>query len=210
MQIDYRTIAREGETEEVIRKSRFICHLRRTENEEEAFTFLDEIKKEHYKATHNCSAYLIGEQDQIQRANDDGEPSGTAGVPMLEVLKKNDLKNVTAIVTRYYGGIKLGAGGLIRAYSGAVSNALQTIGLVERKRMQELYLTVPYPLSGKVENDLRESSYILKDISYMEQVTFICLVPVDQKETFQQQFTEATNGQGVFLEKEQTFIEISI
>src|SRR5699024_9749552 len=116
----------------------------------------------------------------------------------------------TSIAPLYYGGTKLGAVGLIRAYSGAVSNALQTIGLVERKRMQELYLTVPYPLSGKVENDLRESSYILKDISYMEHVTFICLVPVDQKETFLQQFTEATNGQGVFLEKEQTFIEISI
>lgn len=116
----YYTIAENSEYEIVIRGSRFICSLQRVENEEEAKAFIQTIKKEHWKATHNCSAYLIGDRDEIQRAHDDGEPSGTAGVPMLEVLKKNELKYVVAVVTRYFGGTKLGAGGLIRAYSKSV------------------------------------------------------------------------------------------
>ncbi len=112
----YFTVKQRGEHEIVIQKSRFIAHFARVETEEEAQDFIQEIKKQHWSATHNCSAYLIGEQDQIQKANDDGEPSGTAGVPMLEVLKKRELKDTVVVVTRYFGGIKLGAGGLIRAY----------------------------------------------------------------------------------------------
>ncbi|PDM36799.1 YigZ family protein, partial [Bacillus cereus] len=100
----------------VIQKSRFICYVSRATTEEEAQEFIQKIQKQNWNATHNCSAYLIGEQDQIQKANDDGEPSGTAGVPMLEVLKKRGLKDTVVVVTRYFGGIKLGAGGLIRAY----------------------------------------------------------------------------------------------
>ncbi len=105
---EYKSIKETGEHEIVIQKSRFIAHLKRTETEEEAILFIDKIKKKHWNATHNCSAYLIGENDLIQKANDDGEPSGTAGVPMLEVLKKRQLKDTTVVVTRYFGGIKLG------------------------------------------------------------------------------------------------------
>ena len=198
MEIDYRTIANNGTFEEVIRKSTFICHLKRTDSEEEALAFIEEIKKEHYKATHNCSAYVIGENNDIQRANDDGEPSGTAGLPMLEVLKKNDLKNVTAVVTRYFGGVKLGAGGLIRAYGGSVSQALKELKIVDRILMQQIHLTVPYTLSGKVENDLRDSVYILEDTQYTDEVTFICLVKRDEVKTFMELYTNLTNANADF------------
>lgn len=108
----YLTIKDEGEHEIVIQKSRFIGYVKRTETAEEAQQFIQQIKKKHYQATHNCSAYMIGEQNLTQKANDDGEPSGTAGIPMLEVLKKMDLKDTCVVVTRYFGGIKLGAGWL--------------------------------------------------------------------------------------------------
>jgi len=113
--VTYRTIRQDGETEIEIKKSRFICSLKRIQSEDEAKAFIQALKKEHWKANHHCSAYVLGENHEIQRSSDDGEPSGTAGVPILEVLKKNDLINMVAVVTRYFGGTKLGAGGLIRA-----------------------------------------------------------------------------------------------
>lgn len=203
----YRTIKENGIHEIVIRKSRFICHLKRTESEEDALAFIDAIKKEHWKATHNCSAYLIGERNEIQRAHDDGEPSGTAGVPMLEVLKKNELKDVTAVVTRYFGGIKLGAGGLIRAYSGSVSEALKEIGIVERRLQQEIRLTVAYPLSGKLENSLRESEYTLKDTEYTDKVTFVCLVDEEDINRFKDETTDWLSAQGEYALGEKRYTE---
>ncbi|WP_368317719.1 YigZ family protein, partial [Listeria monocytogenes] len=121
----YLTIHSDGKHEIIIEKSRFICHIKRDTTENEAHSFIQAIKKEHRHATHNCSAYIIGENDQFQKAHDDGEQSGTAGVPMLEVLKKKALKNGAAVVTRFFGGTKLGAGGLVRAYGSAVSEAIQ-------------------------------------------------------------------------------------
>ena len=141
----YFTIYQNGEHQIEIKKSKFICHLFRIENEEQAKEYIAKIKKEHYKANHNCSAYMLGENFEIQRSSDDGEPSGTAGVPMLEVLKKNQLQNTLAIVTRYLGGIKLGAGGLIRAYSTSVSEALKEIGIVQGKLQQILDIIIDYP-----------------------------------------------------------------
>lgn len=210
MQVDYKTIATNGAAEEVIRKSLFICHLKRTHTEEEAAEFIAAIKKEHAKATHNCAAYVIGENDEHQRANDDGEPSGTAGIPMLEVLKKNELKNVTAVVTRYFGGIKLGAGGLIRAYSGSVANALSEIGIVERKRMKEIDLTVSYPLSGKVEKELQETGVPVQETIYTDTVTYRCLVEPNGEASFEKQFIDSTNGTAIFEEREILYIEMPI
>ena len=119
-----RLIAGPGEHELEIKKSRFICSIDRAESEAEARAFHERLKKKYWDANHNCLAYLIGERNEFQKANDDGEPSGTAGVPMLEVLKKRKLINTVAVVTRYFGGTKLGAGGLIRAYGQSVSNRL--------------------------------------------------------------------------------------
>lgn len=191
----YYTIEQDGQFELEIKKSRFICHLKQVTTETDAQTFIQAVKKEHSKANHNCVAYLIGEQDEIQRAYDDGEPSGTAGVPMLEVLKKKQLKNVVVVVTRYFGGIKLGAGGLIRAYGKAVSQGLVEIGVVERRLHTQITVVVAYPASGKLENSLREANYTIKDVIYSEVVSFVCLVDQEHLNAFQEEVIEWLNGQ---------------
>lgn len=194
----YYTIEQDGQFELEIKKSRFICHLKQVTTETDAQTFIQAVKKEHSKANHNCVAYLIGEQDEIQRAYDDGEPSGTAGVPMLEVLKKKQLKNVVVVVTRYFGGIKLGAGGLIRAYGKAVSQGLVEIGVVERRLHTQITVVVAYPASGKLENSLREANYTIKDVLYSEVVSFVCLVDQEHLNAFQEEVIEWLNGQASF------------
>lgn len=203
----YFTVKSRGEHEIVIEKSRFICHIQRAVSEEEAQAFIQSIKKQHWNATHNCSAYLIGEHDLIQKANDDGEPSGTAGVPMLEVLKKRKLKDTVVVVTRYFGGIKLGAGGLIRAYGKSVSEAINHVGIVERCLMRTMHTTIDYTWLGKVENELRVSSFQLKDIHYAEDVIFETYVEETQKEQFIEWMTELTNGKSVTKEGELIYLE---
>lgn len=203
----YLTVVGEGTHEIVIEKSRFICHLSRVSTEEEAQNFINHIKKQHWNATHNCSAYVIGENDQIQKANDDGEPSGTAGVPMLEVLKKRNLKDTCAVVTRYFGGIKLGAGGLIRAYGKSVSEGLNHVGVVERKLMRVMHTTVNYTWLGKLENELRESPYQIKDIHYADDVEFETYVKESEKQAFTKWITELTNGKSENREGIQVYLE---
>ncbi len=206
----YYTVRGYGEHEIVIQKSRFIAHFDRVESEEEAQAFIDKIKKKNWNATHNCSAYLIGEHDHIQKANDDGEPSGTAGVPMLEVLKKRGLKDTVVVVTRYFGGIKLGAGGLIRAYGGAVSEGLDVIGIVQRTLMQVVHTRIEYPLLGKVEHSLRESIYDIKTIDYLEQVDVQTYVEFGQVDAFTEWMTDLTNGQAVIAKGEELYLETLI
>ncbi|MGP6140100.1 MULTISPECIES: YigZ family protein [unclassified Jeotgalibaca] len=203
----YYTIAENGEYEIIIRGSRFICTLERVDTEDDAKAFVQRIKKEHWKATHNCSAYLIGDLDEVQRAHDDGEPSGTAGVPMLEVLKKNDLKYVAAVVTRYFGGTKLGAGGLIRAYSKSVSSALKEIGIVERAIQVPVSCTVSYSASGKLENNLLQSTYTVIDTTYTDQVTFTVGIPTDNVEIFQAEMIDFMNGNISFEMGEPQYVE---
>ncbi|MED3909947.1 YigZ family protein [Peribacillus simplex] len=207
MLTQYLTVAGRGEHEIVIEKSRFISHIARVETEDAAQVFIQEIKKKHKDATHNCSAYMIGEQNQIQKALDDGEPSGTAGVPILEVLKKKDLKDTAVVVTRYFGGIKLGAGGLIRAYSKATSEGINTTGVVIRKLMRVISTTVDYTWLGKLENELRSSIYQIKEIQYLDQVNILVYVEETQKETYTAWITELTNGQGHITEEEMLYLE---
>lgn len=206
----YRTVKTLGQHEIVIQKSRFICFLNRATTEEEAQAFIEKIKKEHWNATHNCSAYIIGEHDDIQKANDDGEPSGTAGVPMLEVLKKRNLKDTVVVVTRYFGGIKLGAGGLIRAYGGAVSEGLKAVGIVERRLMQVMQTTVDYTWLGKLENELRQSPYQIKEIHYLEQVEIETYVEANDVEAFRQWMINLTNGQANIQAEETEYLEYDI
>lgn len=201
------TIKQDGEYEVIIQKSKFIAHFKRVTSEEEAQTFIQAIKKAHWNANHNCSAYIIGERSEFQKANDDGEPSGTAGLPMLEVLRKRALKDTAVVVTRYFGGIKLGGGGLIRAYGGTVSEGLDAIGIVERIVMQRLTLTVDYGWIGKVENELRQSSYLLDDIVYTDRVTFHVSVPVEATETAIAWLVDLTNGQGELEARGEHIIE---
>jgi uncharacterized YigZ family protein len=203
----YYTVKGYGEHEISIQKSRFICYINRAATEEEAQAFIQQIKKKHWDASHNCSAYLIGEQDLIQKANDDGEPSGTAGVPILEVLKKRKLKDTIAVVTRYFGGIKLGAGGLIRAYGSSTSEALNAIGIVERKLTRVMHTRIDYTWLGKVENELRNSHFQLKEIHYLDTVMVETYVEEEQKDQFTEWMTELTNGQGEIFEGEVTYLE---
>ena len=203
----YYTIARDGIIETEVKKSRFICHLKRVADETQAQEYIQTIKKKHWKANHNCVAYLIGDQNDIQRAYDDGEPSGTAGIPMLEVLKKQDLKYVVAVVTRYFGGTKLGAGGLIRAYGKSVSLALDEIGVISRDLQIQISVTVSYPASGKLENSLKESAYTLIDILYTENVTFICSVDEEKVTAFKEELTNWLSGQVQFEIGETTYTE---
>lgn len=210
MLTSYYTVKGDGKNEITIQKSRFIAHVKRTPTEEEAQEFIQSIKKEHASATHNCSAYLIGEQDLIQKANDDGEPSGTAGVPMLEVLKKRNLKDTTVVVTRYFGGIKLGAGGLIRAYGQSVSEGLNATGIVERRLMEKMTTEIDYSLLGKVENEIRSSNYLLDQIDYMENVQVQTLIQSGLEEQFTEWMTNITSGQAKILSNGQLYKEYDV
>ncbi|GEN57079.1 YigZ family protein [Halolactibacillus alkaliphilus] len=206
----YYTINPYGEEEIEIQKSRFIGHAKRCETEEEAKAFIQDIKKTHAQATHNCSAYLIGEHDQIQKALDDGEPSGTAGVPILEVIKKRGLKDTCIVVTRYFGGVKLGAGGLIRAYSSSAKSAIDQAGIVERRLIQKLAVTASYPLLGKLENELRQTDYIVESIDYLDQVTIHLAVIVDDVETCKNWLINLSSDQVTITEKETAYIEVPV
>lgn len=206
----YYTVKGPGINEIVIQKSRFIAHINRATTEEEAQVFILDVKKQHRDANHNCSAYLIGNNNQIQKANDDGEPSGTAGVPILEVLKKKDLKDTVVVITRYFGGIKLGAGGLIRAYGKATSEGLAATGLVERNLMRVMHTKIDYTLLGKVENELRSSPYEIKDMLYLEDVEILAFVVEDEKQEYVDWMVDLTNGKSTTIEGEVTYLETVI
>jgi len=210
MRENYLTVKGYGESEIVISKSRFLTYIERAETEEDAISFIDRIKKLHHNATHNCSAYLIGEHDHIQKANDDGEPSGTAGVPMLEVLKKQGLKDTVVVVTRYFGGIKLGGGGLIRAYGKATTEGLLAAQVVERKLHHFMKIAIDYTRLGKVENEIRGSSYTLEEIRYLEGVEIVVSVLKEEEEQFRNWVTEMTNGQANISFEEARFIEFVV
>jgi uncharacterized YigZ family protein len=197
-----------GRHESTIQKSRFIASVDRAESEEAAQHFIQNMKKEHHHANHNCSAYMIGAHDEIQKANDDGEPSGTAGVPMLDVLKKRQLKDTVVVVTRYFGGIKLGAGGLIRAYGSAANAGLDAAGIVRCELMMIITLTFDYTWLGKLQNELRNAAYTIRDIRYLEQVETDVYVPEGKTNDFTEWITNLTNGQTSMKEGEKTYLEV--
>ena len=188
------TIKEEHQFENVINKSRFIAHIRPVQNEEEAKAFINEIKSSHKDATHNCSAYTIGSEMNIQKANDDGEPSGTVGVPMLEILKKLEIHNACVVVTRYFGGIKLGGGGLIRAYSGAVRDVIYDIGRVELREAVPVTITISYDLTGKFEYELASAPYMLRNQFYTDKVSYQIDVVKEDYEEFIQFLNRNTAG----------------
>lgn len=192
--MEYRTIRQDGQAQEEIKKSRFICHAKRVYSEEEARDFIAAIKKEHYKATHNCSAFIVGEKSEIKRTSDDGEPSGTAGVPMLGVMENHQVTNVCFVVTRYFGGIKLGAGGLIRAYAGSVSLAIKEIGLIEIKEQAGLRLKMSYSQYQNFDNFLKAEDLIEFDTEFTDLVATTIYIDKQDKEPLEQKLIEFFNG----------------
>jgi len=194
----YQTVAGYGQTEIEINKSRFIAYVKRVETEEMAVAFIAEIKKKHWNATHNCSAYIIGENDQYQKADDDGEPSGTAGKPILEIIKKMGLKDTVIVVTRYFGGIKLGAGGLIRAYGKSASTGIKEVGIIERQGHTRISVQIDYTLLGMLENQLRMQDYIIADKEFTDKINLIVLEKIGQEEELKQKITDWTAGNVLF------------
>lgn len=207
---NYYTVKENGFHEIIIQKSRFITYLARATSEQEAQSFIADLKKKHHDANHNCSAYVIGERNEIQKANDDGEPSGTAGVPMLEVLKKRNLRNTVVVVTRYFGGIKLGGGGLIRAYGSSVSEALNAVGIIERVAHDLVEITVDYTWLGKLENELRATPHIIDQIHYLDQVKIDVWVEESAVPLFLDWMTNLTNGQAVLEKTHSRYVERDI
>ena len=201
-------IARDGQHEIEIRKSRFICSLFRAENEEEARAHIDSVRKQYWDANHNCTAWAIGPEQKLQRSSDDGEPSGTAGTPMLEVLRRREITDTVAIVTRYFGGVMLGAGGLIRAYGHSVSSAIDEIGVVERKALSVQTLVAAYEDAGRIENAIRSSGYPLTHAEYGDDVTFELVMEPEQVEAFGHWLGELTNGSIVPCGNGERFVEV--
>ncbi|GHD86560.1 YigZ family protein [Streptomyces naganishii] len=194
MQDEYRTVARAGVHETEVNRSRFLCSLAPAGSEREAQEFVAAVRKEHADATHNCWAYVIGADAGVQKASDDGEPGGTAGVPMLQMLLRRDMRYVVAVVTRYYGGVKLGAGGLIRAYGGAVGEALDAVGARTRRRFRLATVTVDHQRAGKLQNDLRATGRDVRDVRYADAVTLEVGLPDADVDAFRAWLADATQG----------------
>ena len=208
--MEFRTIKEDGQVQEEIKKSRFICHAKRVYSEEEARDFITAIKKEYYKATHNCSAFIIGERSEIKRTSDDGEPSGTAGVPMLGVLENHNLTNVCVVVTRYFGGIKLGAGGLIRAYAGSVALAVKEIGIIEIKEQAVIAIQMSYTQYQEYSNFLKKHDLMELDTNFTDQVDTMIYVDKEEKENIKASLVEFFNGKVTLTDQGLREVEVPV
>ena len=208
--MEFRTIKEDGQVQEEIKKSRFICHAKRVYSEAEARDFITAIKKEHYKATHNCSAFIVGERSEIKRTSDDGEPSGTAGVPMLGVLENHNLTNVCVVVTRYFGGIKLGAGGLIRAYAGSVALAVKEISIIEIKEQAGIAIQMSYAQYQEYSNFLREHKLTEIETNFTDQIDTIIYVDKEEKENIKAALVEFFNGKVTLADQGLREVEVPV
>ena len=197
MQEQYRTIAQAGVHETEVNRSRFICSLAPAATEQEAQEVVARVRARYPTAGHHCFAYVIGADASVQRASDDGEPGGTAGVPMLQMLLRREMRFVVAVVTRYFGGVKLGAGGLIRAYGGAVGEALDEVGTRTRQRLRVVTVTVDHQRAGKLENDLRSTGRAVREVRYAGAVTIEIALPDAEVAAFGDWLADTTAGTAV-------------
>ena len=198
----YKTVYEGGEGEMIEKKSRFIATVRPVETEEEALAFLEEMKKKYWDARHNCYVYSIGMNREFTRCSDDGEPSGTAGRPMLDVILGEDIYNVAVVVTRYFGGVLLGTGGLVRAYSKAVQEGLAASKVILKQKGILLKITTDYTGIGKIQYIAGERSISVLDSEYTDKVVMKLLVPVQDVGSVEKAITEGTNGRAG-IEKDQ-------
>jgi uncharacterized protein, YigZ family len=192
--VGYFTIKDEASAKFEEKKSVFIGHIKRIYNEDEAKEFISKIKSEHREARHNVYAYVIGENMGIQRYSDDGEPQGTGGIPVLEVIKKNEITDVVAVVTRYFGGILLGKGGLVRAYSKGVALAVSEGGIVEKVKGLVIDIIIDYDMLGKVQYLFEQNLWYTENIDYTDKVKLTMYCPKDIIEVLQSDVVETTNG----------------
>ena len=190
----YKTLHDFGTDEIIIEKSSFIGYAKPIKTEEEAVEFINEIKKKHKDATHNVWAYTVGPTMNIQRYSDDGDPQGTAGIPTLEVIKKEDLRDVVVVVTRYFGGVKLGAGGLVRAYTKGAKVGLEAAKIIEKVMYKEVKIKVDYNQLGKVQNEIMNLGYFIKDTLYTDEVEIIVYAKLDDVEPLTTRMIDITSS----------------
>lgn len=205
--MNYITINDNFENTIEIKKSNFITHLFSVTSVDEANVYLEEIRKEHYKANHNCYAYIIGTNMEIKKASDDGEPSMTAGRPILNAMEKNDLTNALIVVTRYFGGIKLGASGLIRAYSSSAGEVIKCAELVKKVYTTKIKISYDYSLHGKIETFLRSLGYKLDNAEFTDKVEYKVYVPIEDKEKFKEDLIALTNAKININEEDNIYID---
>ena len=206
----YKTVYKGGEGEITEKKSRFIATVVPVHTEEEALKFIEAMKKKYWNATHNCFAYVIGEHDELQRCSDDGEPGGTAGKPMLDVLTGEEIHNAAIVVTRYFGGTLLGRGGLVRAYSSAAKQGLASSVIITKIPGVKLRLATDYAGLGKIQYIFGQRGIKILDSIYTDKVEIAALVPLDVLEAVKAEIREGTNGQAGMEEGEQCyFAEVS-
>ncbi|MFD7920818.1 YigZ family protein [Streptomyces sp. NPDC059740] len=194
MQDEYRTVARAGEHEIEINKSRFLCRLEPVASEQEAQEVLARVRRTHPTARHHCFAYVLGADAGVQKAGDDGEPGGTAGVPMLQMLTRREVRCTVAVVSRWFGGVKLGAGGLIRAYGGVVGETLDVVGTTVRRRRRLVSVVVDHERAGKVENELRATGHAVREVVYGAEVRIEVALPESALDGFRRRLADATAG----------------
>lgn len=204
----YKTIYRGGQAEIVEKKSRFIASLRYVENEESALEFVEQVKKQHWNARHHCWAYAIGQRQEKVRCSDDGEPSGTAGKPMLDVLLGSGVCYAAAVVTRYFGGTLLGTGGLVRAYSRSVQEGLRACEIIERKYGALFSVQTDYNGLGKIQYLLGQQDIPIMDVIYGEDVDMKILLPVSLAGKLQSDITEATSGKAMIHREEDLYFAV--
>ena len=206
----YKTVYKGGEGEITEKKSRFIATVVPVHTEEEALKFIEAMKKKYWNATHNCFAYVIGEHDELQRCSDDGEPGGTAGKPMLDVLTGEEIHNAAIVVTRYFGGTLLGTVGLVRAYSSAAKQGLASSVIITKIPGVKLRLATDYAGLGKIQYIFGQRGIKILDSIYTDKVEIAALVPLDVLEAVKAEIREGTNGQAGMEEGEQCyFAEVS-
>lgn len=199
MRDSYLTLARDGEAEIEVKRSRFLCTLARVEDEAAARSVVDRLRRQHWDARHHCSAFVLGPEAAVERSSDDGEPAGTAGAPMLEVLRGREVSDVVAVVSRWFGGTLLGAGGLVRAYGDAVRAGLDATGTLRRDLVRELTLDVGHADAGRVESELRTRGVTVLDTAYAAHVTLRLGVPPAEVDRLHALVAELTAGAAVVV-----------
>ena len=204
----YKTVYSGGESEIIEKKSRFIATVRPVKSEEEALEFIEAMRKKYWNATHNCFAYVIGEHFQIQRCSDDGEPSGTAGKPMLDVLLGEEIHDVAVVVTRYFGGTLLGTGGLVRAYGGATKEGLLESKVITKQYGQKLSIQTDYTGLGKIQYILGQRGLTILNSIYTDKVELEVLLPVDEIGSVRAEIIEGTNGQAVLTLSDECYFAL--
>lgn len=208
--IQYKTVRKEAQAEQIIEKSRFIAHVKPVESREEAEEFIASVRAAHKTANHNVPALVVGDQSQLQWASDDGEPQGTSGAPIVQMLVKEGITNIVVVVTRYFGGIKLGTGGLVRAYTSSAKLGLEAAGICQVREMAVLRFEIDYSFLSKVQNLEKGGDFSIKDTAYEAAVTMEVVAEMEKQEEIKAMFANLTAGSAKLLAETSSLVKIDV